>query len=302
MLETVDMDCTLNLMAKQGVDLAQKIGFEQARNRVHSIAVEALRTAQGRSATPAYSGMPGKQPMPGMSQERPIPDSLKLLPLYAMALQKCLALRGGQDVRIDERAYYHTLVANMDIEESKVFVYPRMFSIHDMAQDCGLPVDNNELLSDPSIQFAGPDHIKLPSILNLSHDRLDSSGLILLDNGHDMFMWIGRTVNPALLTSIFGLSTMEGVDMSALSILSESCDFAFRLDVIINALRSKRFRFMPLHFLKEGDGYADAFFSRYLVEDRYESNLFDTPFSLTDFDAELTLPVGVSPMRSTMLR
>ena len=26
---------------------------------------------------------------------------------------------------------------NMDIEESKVFVYPRMFSLHDMAADAG---------------------------------------------------------------------------------------------------------------------------------------------------------------------
>ena len=158
----------------------------------------------------------------------------------------------------------------MDVEDSKVFVYPRMFSMHDMSADSGLPVDNNELINDPSIQYAGPDHIKLPNILNLSHDRLDPNGIILLDNGHDLFMWVGRSVNPALLTNIFGISTLDGVELTDLEIQAESCDFAYRLQTVINALRAKRYRYMPLHFLREGDGYADAFFSRYLVEDRYE--------------------------------
>jgi protein transport protein SEC24 len=138
-----------------------------------------------------------------------------------------------------------------------------------MAEDCGLPVDNNELINDPSIQFAGPDSVKLPNILNLSLDRLDSDGVILLDNGHDLFMWIGRTVNPALLTNIFGVSTLEGIqDLSQLAVQADSCDFAYRLQVVVDALRSRRYRYMQLHFIREGDGYADAFFARYLVEDR----------------------------------
>jgi protein transport protein SEC24 len=277
MLETVDMDCTLNLMAKQGVEIAQKVGFDQGRARIHATAVDVLRAAQGRMG-PGGLGAGGLQQMsqpgfPGRSMhsqsERPIPDSLKLLPLYAMALQKSLALRGGQDVRVDERAYYHALVQNMDVEDSKVFVYPRMFSIHDMSDDSGLPIENNELLNDPSIQFAGPDHIKLPNIMNLSHDRLDPNGIILLDNGHDLFMWIGRSVDPVLLANIFGVSTLDNVNLMQLDIQAESCDFAYRLQTVINALRSKRYRYMPLAILREGDGYADAFFSRYLVEDKY---------------------------------
>ena len=277
MLETVDMDCTLNVLSKQAVDLAGKVGFEPARARVHGTAVEVLKAAQGRMAVgnPMGMGGPGMPAQYGMNRpgvpqqpERPIPDSLKLFPLYAMALQKSLALRGGQDVRIDERAYYHALVSNMDVEDSKVFIYPRMFSIHEMPADCGLPLDNNELISNPGIQFAGPDCIKLPNILNLSHDRLDPNGIVLLDNGHDLFMWIGRSVSPALLTNIFGVSSLDSIDLTSLSIQAESCDFAFRLQAVITALRSKRYRYMQLHFLREGDGYADAFFSRYLVEDR----------------------------------
>lgn len=305
MLETVDMDCTLNIMTKQGIDVAQKVGFEQGRTKVHNTAVAVLAAAQGRMPMSSmnmnmgmahgqqqpYGAMAGRPGMPQQQQqqERPIPDSLKLMPLYAMALQKSLALRGGSDVRIDERAYYHSLVSNMDVEATKVFVYPRMFSIHDMVDDCGLPVDNNELLNDPSIQYAGPDHIKLPNILNLSQDRLDPNGIILLDNGHDLFMWIGRSVNPAQLTNIFGLSSLDGVqDLSQLSIQADSCDFAYRLQQCVDALRSRRYRYMQLHFIREGDGYADAYFARYLVEDR--ANFPGGSISYLEYHGSVTRP------------
>ena len=49
----------------------------------------------------------------GNTMDGPIPQSLQLLPLYSMSIQKCLALRGGNEVRTDERAYYHQLLSNM---------------------------------------------------------------------------------------------------------------------------------------------------------------------------------------------
>jgi protein transport protein SEC24 len=83
-------------------------------------------------------------------------------------------------VRTDERAYYHQLLLNMDVEESKVFIYPRLFSIHDMSEETGLPSDSGE----DDGPTAGPYNIRLPAILNLSHERLTSAGIYLLENGY----------------------------------------------------------------------------------------------------------------------
>lgn len=42
---------------------------------------------------------------------------------------------------------------------------------------------------------------------------------------------------------------------------------------MLEALRADRpSRYMQLHFIREGDGYAEAFFARYLVEDRANFN------------------------------
>jgi protein transport protein SEC24 len=285
MLETIDIDCMVNILAKQAVEIAQKTGLDNARQRLHTATVDILRASKNPQAAMMGGGgggggigpggyastLPGQYGQPGYGAQAqgqtdgPIPLTLQLLPLYSMSLQKCLALRGGNEVRTDERAYVHQLLLNMDIEESKVFVYPRMFSIHDMGADAGLPTNEGDEGEGP---VAGPYGIRLPSILNLSNERLASDGIFLMENGYDLFMWIGRSVNPALLSSLFALPSLEGVDMSTLAVDPQQSEFSSHVNAIITALRADRSRYMHLHFIREGDGYAEAYFARYLVEDR----------------------------------
>ena len=270
MLSSADIDCAVNVCIKQSIDVAVKTGMDNARQRLHQTCVEVLRAAQGGSS-PQHQHQQGVYGQPQQQQQQQprssdgkVPDSLQLLPLYAMSMQKNLAVRGGTDVRTDERAFFQTLLLNMGIEESKVFIYPRMFSIHDMSIDAGTSSDN----IDDDAPTAGPERVRLPAILNLSHERLTSEGIFLLENGYDLFMWIGRNVSPAIVNTLFGLNTLEGADLSALAIQSESSDYSSRLNAIIRALRNERTRYLQLHFIREGDGHAEAFFSRFLVEDR----------------------------------
>lgn len=265
-VDSIDIDSLVNLLSKQAVDIAQKTGFDNARQRVHQTTVEMIRGCKQQPQQPQGFGGPGQyqqqQQAPG--SETAIPITLQLLPLYSMAVQKCLALRGGAEVRVDERAFYQQLVHNMDIDESKVFIYPRMFSLHDLSNEAGLPGDSGE----EEVSTAGPFRTRLPGILNLSHERLQSDGLYLLENGFDFFLWVGRAVNPAVLNTLFGVTSLEGVDTSLLSIQPDNSDYSSRVNAIIVALRQDRARYMHLHFIKEGDGHAEAYFARYLVEDR----------------------------------
>lgn len=263
MVDSLDIDCAMNLLAKQAVDIAQKTGMENARQRVNQTTIEIMRAA--RMGTQQQQQQPyGSMQQPSSQSTGSLPNSLLLLPLYSMSLQKSSVLRGGTDTRVDERAYFQQLLNNMDIEESKVFIYPRMFSIHDMTGDMGLRCDN----ADEDCPTAGPLQVRLPSILNLSYERLHSSGVFLMENGHDMFMWIGRQANPAVISTLFGLPSLENADMMSLCILPENSDFSSRVDAVITALRQDRARYMQLHFIREGDCNAEAYFARYLIEDR----------------------------------
>lgn len=265
MIESLDVDCAMNLLAKQSVEISQKSGMENARQRIHQSIVDVMRVAKTASAPMSGHMPPGSHyGQQNVGASNPLPNSLLLLPLYAMSLQKSLVLRGGIDVRIDERAFFQQLISNMDVEESKVFIYPRMFSVHDMENDIGLPSDN----PDDDCPTAGPYSVRLPAILNLSYERLNSNGIFLLENGYEMFMWIGRSVNPAILNTLFNLSSLENCDMTTLMIIPENSDFSTRVQSVITALRAERSHYMQLHFIREGDGYAEAYFARYLIEDR----------------------------------
>lgn len=285
MVESLDIDCAMNLLSKQAVGIAAKNGMDVARQRVHQTTVEMLRATKS-------SGGSGPQGTGGYQQQvinpnAPVPNSFLLLPLYSMSLQKSLVLRGGSDVRIDERAFFQLLLHNMDIEESKVFIYPRMFSIHDMDSDIGLACDN----ADEDVPTAGPLQVRLPSILNLSYERLVSEGIFLLENGCDMFLWIGRAVNPAILETLFNHQLLEGVDAASLSINPDNSDFSSRVMAVIDALRDDRpAHYMQLHFIKEGDGYAEAFFARFLIEDR--ANFAGANLSYTEYHSHITRAVS----------
>ena len=148
-LESIDIDCTINLLAKQAADTACKVGMETARSRVHQISVDMLRasklgTNQMAMNQPYGPGNQMQMQQQQQQQQQPTssPASLQLLPLYSMSLQKSLALRGGNDVRVDERSFYLQLLGTMNIDESRIFIYPRMFSIHDMTADVGIPSDS----------------------------------------------------------------------------------------------------------------------------------------------------------------
>lgn len=289
MLAQTDIDCAVNISVKQAVEISLKTGMDNARQRVHQNCVEILRAAKGGQQQAGHYGGPGYQQQPRSSDgSSEVPVSLQLLPLYSMSIQKNLALRGGADVRTDERAFFQSLLSNMDIEESKVFIYPRMFSVHDMPMDAGTSSDNAD-----DVPTAGENRVRLPTILNLSHERLTSEGMFLLENGYDLFLWIGRNVSPAILDTVFGVSSLENVDMSQLSILAENSDFSHRLSNVVDALRSERGRYLQLHFIKEGDGYAEAYFSRFLVEDR--ANFTGGTFSYVEYHSFVSRQVSGMP-------
>ena len=84
--------------------------------------------------------------------------------------------------------------------------------------------------------------IRLPAILNLSHERLASEGVFLLETGHDLFLWIGRAVSPAILHTLLNVQNLEGVDMSQIRLHADNSDFSSRVNAVVEALRADRAR------------------------------------------------------------
>ena len=48
--------------------------------------------------------------------------------------------------------------------------------------------------------------------------RLSPDGVFLLENGVELFLWVGRAASPAVVSALFGISTVEGVDLTRLQL------------------------------------------------------------------------------------
>ena len=75
--------------------------------------------------------------------------------------------------------------------------------------------------------------------MNLSHERLSTDGLFLLENGHDLFMWVGRSLSPSILNTLFGVTALE--PGTELRLLDDSSDYCARVQAVIDALRADRY-------------------------------------------------------------
>ncbi|OQR85168.1 protein transporter Sec24 [Achlya hypogyna] len=254
---SVDVDAMCNLIAKNALEVALKSGLNTARTKMQAIAADVARAYR-------TSGAYGANPSTGYQLQ--LPESLQLLPLYIMSLMKNPAFRGGNDIGSDERSAWQYALNNMPVGLSRTFIYPRLFSLLEMPAEAGLPAPEGS-----GAMTAGADKIQLPPVVNLSVERLNTEGAFLLDDTVSLHLWLGRSVSPRLLQSLFGTESIDGVDVRELQLAEPTDDLGTRVHNILEALRQDRPGFLKLHVLREGSPGEGRFFWK-LVEDRASFN------------------------------
>jgi len=135
-------------------------------------------------------------------------------------------LRAGTDVRADERSALMAQAGRMPVTSSVAFVYPRLFALRTLDESVGA------LDADGSPQ--------LPATLPLSVDQLGSDGAFLMEDSFNLFIYLGRSVAPDLLQSLFGVNSLEGIDCSRLRIKPLDNDLSIRANRLVDAVRAQR--------------------------------------------------------------
>ena len=221
LMAAVDVDSVCNLLSKQAVEVSVKTSIDNARMRLQQTCVDMIRTVKGgdKRTVSGYTVPPPPGQQGGQeSEDKAIPENLQLLPLNTLALMKNVAFRGGTDVHPDERIQAHRQLCTMFIQESKRFIYPRLFPLHDMDENCGYSVEDLPEGSDSEMLVEGRNRILLPDPVGLSIEHLSSEGVYLLDNGVEMYMWIGRAADISILGALFGVQSLDDVDINQVRI------------------------------------------------------------------------------------
>ncbi|XP_027447058.1 protein transport protein Sec24C isoform X3 [Zalophus californianus] len=174
-----------------------------------------------------------------------LPECMKLLPVYLNCVLKSDVLQPGAEVTTDDRAYVRQLVTSMDVAETNVFFYPRL-----------LPLTKSPIESATE-----------PPAVRASEERLSNGDIYLLENGLNLFLWVGASVQQGVVQSLFSVSSFSQITsgLSVLPVLDNPLSKKVR--GLIDGLRAQRSRYMKLIVVKQEDKL-EMLFKHFLVEDK----------------------------------
>ncbi|XP_011960734.1 protein transport protein Sec24C isoform X1 [Ovis aries] len=174
-----------------------------------------------------------------------LPECMKLLPVYLNCVLKSEVLQPGAEVTTDDRAYVRQLVTSMDVAETNVFFYPRL-----------LPLTKSPI-----------ENTTEPPAVRASEERLSNGDIYLLENGLNLFLWVGASVQQGVVQSVFGVSSFSQITsgLSVLPVLDNLLSKKVR--GLIDSLRAQRSRYMKLIVVKQEDKL-EMLFKHFLVEDK----------------------------------
>ncbi|KAH1190561.1 Protein transport protein Sec24-like [Glycine max] len=215
LFRAADLDTQFCCFLKQAASEIPSKPLPLVREQVTNLCINALFSYRKFCATVSSSG------------QLILPEALKLLPLYTLALTKSTGLR--TEGKIDERSFWINYVSSISAPLAIPLVYPRMMAIHDL--------DSKE--DDDSV---------IPPFLPLSSEHISDDGIYLLENGHDCLIYVGDSVNPDIVQKLFGVATVDKVPT-----LQYDNPLSKKLNEVVNEIRRQRCSYFRFKLCRKGD-------------------------------------------------
>ncbi|XP_015887569.3 protein transport protein SEC24 C [Ziziphus jujuba] len=233
LFRSADLDTQFTCFLKQAAIEIPSSPLFRVREQVTNLCINSLLSYRKFCATVSSSG------------QLILPEALKLLPLYTLALIKSTGLR--TDGKIDERSFWINYVSSLSTPLAVPLVYPRMMAIHDL--------DSKE-----------DDESLIPPVIPLSSEHVNERGIYLLENGEDCLIYIGNSVDSDVLRKLFGIASVDEVP-SQFVLQQYDNPLSKKLNDVVNEIRRQRCSYLRLKLCKKGDPSGMLFFS-YMVEDQ----------------------------------
>ncbi|KAF9357333.1 COPII subunit, partial [Mortierella sp. NVP85] len=245
---SADQVAITTLLACKAVERGMSSKLDDARDALTNKCVDILGVYKTHMTASSSGATPNLQ----------ICDNLKLMPLLTLGMLKHVALRGGSQIPSDLRSYAMHLFSTLPSQCLIPYIHPRFYSLHDMPEVCGT---------------IGTEGIVMPQAMNLSSERLSRSGLFMLEDGQNIFLWIGRDAVPQLCMDLFGVPNYESIRGGKTTLPTLGTDFNQRVHLIVGKAREmRRTAYYPQVYLikEDGDPALRLWFLSHLIEDRAE--------------------------------
>ncbi|GBN80607.1 Protein transport protein Sec24B, partial [Araneus ventricosus] len=239
-----DQETIVGLVSKMAVDRSVTSSLSDARDALINVCVDVLgvfkTTMSGQVAGALMS-----------------PYSLRLLPLYILALLKHMAFRTGVSTKLDERVFAMERMKALPLQYLMKFIYPTLYPVH--ALD-----DKNAIHQDDDVV------IPQPAILQLSSEKLDRHGAYILDTLDVLYLYIGRAINDQFCISVLNVPNFSAIPEDLESLPELATPESERLRTFVTWLQDQRPYYSPLKIIRE-DSRDRHIFMQYMLDDRTES-------------------------------
>jgi protein transport protein SEC24 len=111
----------------------------------------------------------------------------------------------------------------------------------------------------------------MPPTMNLSSEKLEPHGCYLVENGHEILLWIGKNAVPLLCKDLLGVSSVQEIQSGQVPLLPRlKTPLSERITTMISHLESERqVTYYPtIYIIKEDAAELRSRFLNHLVEDR----------------------------------
>ncbi|XP_052035212.1 protein transport protein Sec24B isoform X3 [Apodemus sylvaticus] len=241
----VDVQAAVCLLASMAVDRSVSSSLSDARDALVNAVVDPLS---------AYSSAVSSVPRSTLTA----PSSLKLLPLYVLALLKQKAFRTGTSTRLDDRVYAMCQMKSQPLVHLMKMIHPNLYRIDRLTDEGAIHV-NDRVVPQPPLQ-------------KLSAEKLTREGAFLMDCGSVFYIWIGKGCDSNFIENVLGCPDFASIPQKMTHLPELDTLPSERTRSFVTWLRDSRPLSPVLHMVKD-ESPAKTDFFQHLIEDRTEAAL-----------------------------
>ncbi|XP_056659069.1 protein transport protein Sec24B isoform X2 [Monodelphis domestica] len=239
----VDVQAAVCLLANMAVDRSISSSLSDARDALVNAVVDSISAYGTISSTSQQSALIA-------------PTSLKLFPLYVLALLKQKAFRTGTSTRLDDRVFAMCQMKWQPLVHLMKIIHPNLYRIDKLTDEGAIHV-NDRIVPQPPLQ-------------KLSAEKLTREGAFLMDAGSIIYIWIGKNCDDNFIKDVLGYPNYASVPQKLTHLPELDTLSSERTRSFLSWLRDNRPLSPVLHVVKdESPGKTDFF--QHLVEDRTEA-------------------------------
>ncbi|KAF7369891.1 Protein transporter SEC24 [Mycena sanguinolenta] len=194
-----------------------------------------------------------------------LPPNLKTLPILILGLFKKIAHIDIERMH-DARSYARVVLASANIEQLIQYIYPNIYSLHNMPEEVG---------------FVGSEGVLvMPTPLPLTSTCWESHGLYLIDDGQVIYLVVARHAVPRLINDVFGVADYSVLQSRKLNLPEVDTAISQRIRAIIGKIRERRgaIHYPSVCVIKDDDSSGNPVLrsavAQALIHDRVDSLRF----------------------------